>query len=104
MKSSKYRFGVLVIAIAQLLSLSTPMVQANPNDESTMQNETVLPEERELIPVLSKQKFTTDEQIELSFDNTDVVDYYYISDGITVTEESNGTMQFLLTAKSKYKK
>lgn len=88
MKSSKYRFWVLVIAIAQLFSLSTMTVQANPNDDPTAQTETVLPEECELIPVLSKQKFTTDEQIELSFDNTDVVDYYHIADGITVMEGS----------------
>lgn len=102
MKSSKYRFVVLVIAIAQLLSLSTPMVQANPDDASTAQTETILSEECVLTPVLSAQKFTTDEQIELSFDNTDVVDYYYISDGITVTEESNGSMQFLLTATDEF--
>ena len=104
MKSSKRRFLTLAIVIAQLLSLSTPMVQANSNDESTMQTETVLSEERELIPFLSKQKFTSDEQIELSFDDAGVVDYYYTADGITVTEESNGSMQFLLAAKSKYKK
>ena len=113
-KNSKYRFLALMIAVAQFLSISTVIVSANPNEKSTVQAETILSPEsislnhniseskRKLKPIVSSEKFTSNEQIELSFDHTDVEDYYYITDGITVTEGNGNSMQFTLTADDEF--
>ena len=98
MKSSKFRFFrlvALVIVMAQLLSLSTVVAFASSNDETIQQYETilsvestitdniistenvVLEPERELKPVISSEKFTTSEKIQLGFDRTDVIDYWH---------------------------
>lgn len=119
MKSSKFRFlrlVALVIVMAQLLSLSAVVVFATSNDEILQQTETVLPientlvdnivatddlilgTERELKPVISSDKFTTGEEIQIEFDTTEVVDYYYVTNGVAVTEASNNSMQFELVA------
>lgn len=119
MKSSKFRFSrlvALVIVMAQLLSLSAVVVFATSNDEILQQTETVLPientlvdnivatddlilgTERELKPVISSDKFTTGEEIQIEFDTTEVVDYYYVTNGVAVTEASNNSMQFELVA------
>ena len=119
MKSSKFRFFrlvALVIVMAQLLSLSTVVAFASSNDETIQQNETILPvestitenlistenvvlePERELKPVISSDKFTTSEKIQLGFDKTDVIDYYYVANGVTVTEGTDNSMEFEIDA------
>ncbi|MBE6942691.1 MAG: hypothetical protein E7453_00320 [Ruminococcaceae bacterium] len=110
----------MVLTFAQLLSISSVTVSANSNEKSAKQAEAILPSEsislnngisvenpipmpeHELKPIVSSEKFTTDEQIVLRFDYTDVMDYYYVADGITVTEESGNSMQFTLTATEEF--
>ena len=109
-----FRFISFIITFAQLLSISTVIVSANPNEKSVVQAETILSlesislnndtseSERKLSPTVSSERFSSNEQVELRFDHTDVVDYYYITDGITVTEGSGNSMQFTLTANDEF--
>lgn len=119
MKSSKFRFlrlVALVIVMTQLFSLSTVTVFASSNDEAIQQTETTLPVEstitdnsiatenvvfeakHELKPVINSEKFTVSEKIQLEFDKTDVIDYYYVTNGLTMTEKADNSMQFELVA------
>lgn len=123
MKSSKFRFFrlvALVIVMAQLLSLSTVVAFASSNDETIQQNETILStestvtyesnpientileSERELNLVISSEKVTASEKIQLGFDKTDIIDYYYVADGVTVTERTSDSMQFELVADEEF--
>lgn len=123
MKSSKFRLSklvALVIVMAQLLSLSTVVAFASSNDETIQQNEPIISEEskstdesnpiedtiiepkRELKPVISSEKVAASEKIQLGFDKTDVIDYYYVATGVTVTERSDDSMQFELVADEEF--
>ncbi len=126
------RFVALIALIAQLLSLSmvlasasyteedVPQVETSQQSEETYQTETVVSnggttEEinidtgagssettRELQTTIKSEKFLSNEQIQIGFDTTDVVDYYYVADGVTVVEDANNPMKFSLDAEEEF--
>lgn len=117
--SFKFQFCKLiafVITIAQLLSLLPIITFADSSEEALQPEETIVQEENtltdniiqvddmtlktehKLTAIINEKQYTEKEQIPITFDNTDIVDYYYVADGVTVTEKNTDSMQFEITA------
>lgn len=116
MKSARFRFIALGIVMAQFLSLLPVVAFASSDDKMTQHVEAIISDEsiitgvdnstkdiasgpkHELKPVINSEKVVASEKIKLGFDKANVIDYYYISDGVTVKEKSDDSMQFELIA------
>lgn len=111
-----YKIIAFIVAIAQFLPLLPVATFASSSEELRQQEETIVQEEttltenliqpddmslksnRELKVLISKEQYSSTEKIPIAFDNTDVTDYYYMTDGLTVTEKDTDGMQFEISA------